>query len=474
MCATVLNVVRGVVGRASLVFIMSVVGCGCSMSPRKPPTPPAPPELKVETISFVGSPLSGPTTAPAPRIDVGTASRIDVTWVALEKVPSDALLPLDAQSRLTSAPLSAGPVLNVGQNTRSMRFGEGERAGTFVAAMRGGTFGAVADVVKQTALMVPGVSAQFQCAPSGTAKNQPREITLTIARGVTGQKSNPTTQPGDGVIAIGIDSADETGQEIALLDGLVFHDNATFALLIPCEITGTPWRALVADITVRNASDDSDSAAAVEQLRKDLGNASASGRPVVAAGAAHDLPAMQSAIAALRRNGDARPSLLFLSRSTGARIAGDFTLVAEDARIAALRDQFLAIVPADATPAEESLRWMLDRSALLVMSEPTEDKQTSPEIASVLMLYTGELGRQPDSIREIVKTVGSSTDFQTRVVGENLIALEDSSPGARVRAFDWLQRQGKAPPGFDPMGDRKSRRDAINRMLPTASNGGAQ
>jgi hypothetical protein len=51
------------------------------------------------------------------------------------------------------------------------------------------------------------------------------------------------------------------------------------------------------------------------------------------------------------------------------------------------------------------------------------------------------------------------------VQAENLVALEDSSPAARVRAFDWLAARAKAPRDFDPLGPAGQRRAALDKAM---------
>jgi hypothetical protein len=51
------------------------------------------------------------------------------------------------------------------------------------------------------------------------------------------------------------------------------------------------------------------------------------------------------------------------------------------------------------------------------------------------------------------------------VIAENLSYLEDASPSARVRAYDWLRTRGRAPAGYDPLGTIKERRNALDAAL---------
>jgi hypothetical protein len=43
------------------------------------------------------------------------------------------------------------------------------------------------------------------------------------------------------------------------------------------------------------------------------------------------------------------------------------------------------------------------------------------------------------------------------------VYLEDASPAARVRAYDWLNGKNLAPAGYDPLGSNKDRRAALDK-----------
>jgi len=67
-------------------------------------------------------------------------------------------------------------------------------------------------------------------------------------------------------------------------------------------------------------------------------------------------------------------------------------------------------------------------------------------------------------IRALGDALGSSASLaslRARILEENRIALEGSSPAARVRAHDWLAEQGLAVPGYDPLADGPARRAAL-------------
>ena len=93
-----------------------------------------------------------------------------------------------------------------------------------------------------------------------------------------------------------------------------------------------------------------------------------------------------------------------------------------------------------------------------------------PELRAVLTVYAGEPSRHAGSLDDIAHQATSRQDLENRLTAENLVFLTDSSPGSRVRAFDWLRARNLAPAGYDPLGPAKLRREALDKALPADSN----
>jgi hypothetical protein len=203
----------------------------------------------------------------------------------------------------------------------------------------------------------------------------------------------------------------------------------------------------------------------VAQLQADLDRASADVRAGRPTGPTGDAAVVRTALSALAGPKSIRPALLILAGVSRARIASDLVLVADDAQIGALADEVRRFAAEGAGPSLADLQWFLDRYAVLAMCTSAEKGSLPPELQSVLALHAGEVARRPDAVLELLKQAGNSDALAQRLVAENLIALEDNSPGARVRAYDWLNAQGRAPAGFDPLGDAKTRRAAIDRSI---------
>jgi hypothetical protein len=93
------------------------------------------------------------------------------------------------------------------------------------------------------------------------------------------------------------------------------------------------------------------------------------------------------------------------------------------------------------------------------------DNQLPPELASVLTSFGGEAGRHASSLDEITKNLTGPGELQTRLIAENMIYLEDSSPAARVLAFDWIKSRRTAPAGYYPLAPARQRKDALEKAL---------
>ena len=76
-------------------------------------------------------------------------------------------------------------------------------------------------------------------------------------------------------------------------------------------------------------------------------------------------------------------------------------------------------------------------------------------LQAVLTDFAGEAGRHTGAMEDISRKLSGRADLESRMIAENRIYLEDSSPASRVRAFDWLQMRGQAPANFDPLAKRR-------------------
>ena len=130
-------------------------------------------------------------------------------------------------------------------------------------------------------------------------------------------------------------------------------------------------------------------------------------------------------------------------------------------------DELCTRLKADSTVLESiavsapEIQWRLEREAILLMARAASEAELASEYEGMLLRFAGEAGRYPGTLEDAIVSSKTVTDFYSRIVDENLIALEDSRPAARVRAFDWLSSNGFPIPDYDPLARSRERRAAL-------------
>ncbi len=173
----------------------------------------------------------------------------------------------------------------------------------------------------------------------------------------------------------------------------------------------------------------------------------------------------ESMVAALQRGELQRPAVVFIAQSSGSRVAEELALSAEAESLGEFV-RYAAERRGETPPKNTTeLGWLVERRALLWLLERREDEERAmePELYALLTRAGGELSTYPDLFRELVQSSRNMTDLWSHIEQENRVFLEDARPGPRVRAFDWLDAQGLAPAGFDPLAERPQRREALAR-----------
>jgi hypothetical protein len=304
---------------------------------------------------------------------------------------------------------------------------------TFVAAADGGRGGS--DPVVTVGII----------SPSAAGGDRPRLVISAAGA--------PPEEPSTGA------ALPEAGDRSLLLDWPLATPTGEFALYFPADRRRgvrlpTVWRFLVSD-----ASGDADAARASAQVLKDL-----SSKPQ----STHK-PRGQLLATALAPSGgpsDVRNALLAVSAEVRGEVSSEAALLLEDNALTASSAHIaeaLAAAPAEADTSY--LGWVVDRALLAGLAKLASGGEFPPAVAAMLSARFGEAGRDPGSLGELAAASGSRADFETRVRAENLILLDDASPAARVRAFEWLSSRNDAPQGYNPLGSSAGRRAAIDAHL---------
>jgi hypothetical protein len=242
-------------------------------------------------------------------------------------------------------------------------------------------------------------------------------------------------------------------------------------MLVPYSRSGSAVAAFAVHLRIEPGSNTPAQQAALARCIADVqqSSAAAAGQSPLAALNPAESSTLAGALRQVALPARRRAALIYLATQTGAPICQDAALIADDAALARLAGAIAAATAAGGAataPSDSSvaaLAWILDSSTVHLLAALQAEKKLTPELNAVLLRQTGEVGRHDGSIDDIIKAAASAVDLKNRLIAENTIYLEDSSPSSRVRAYDWLAAQGRAPEGYDPLGPPRDRRNALER-----------
>jgi hypothetical protein len=442
-------------------FCLTALGAlaltACRATPDVAPRPP----FQIETDHYVGSVRSGPLAEGGPA----EGSR---PWFAELRVsyadepPSEAGTPLSSAARLV--------FLDRGDETLDTR-SELALGAVLLAELPSAT---AAWTEQHAEALLDGATTVWSAAPVADAQ-PPLEPTWDHFDVYASRKDGEVEVAlvFEGPVAPRIeDEEGETrlGTPVMRREHVVLGtpelDGAPWRVFLPAARSTAPRGGLLLEIQLATNGDLADPLAA-ERGRTNLEDARAranhDARTLSAAESFHF--ESESALRALENERLQRPALVFLAQQTSATLTGDLALSASEellsAFLVAVRERLTADLQIDAPAA---LGWFLDETAYLWMTAIAADseRELPPGLHSLLLVHTGELGRYPDLVQEVIEESATLSQLDERLVQENRIFLEDGHPAARVRAYDWLAARRAAPAGYDPLGALVDRRRALN------------
>jgi hypothetical protein len=494
-----------------MVMIAGVVLlAGCAKSGRQQEEPFVAPVLSAGTTYFAGTPLSGPTTRPTGAVSPTDASAVDVTFLALERMPAGLGEPLGPSARLIVASRLGAPVLPSASLTGRVRLLTAGSAEELRTALASAPTGRAAGLYDAVAAVPSGVTVSFELAdpaperdgvlgvaprrrmrvyvfrpstPAGAAPQvavslsefvAPKPPADKIEDAMTAATTHPTGQPAPPPPPLG---PPELTSELALVDVASPSGAGNVAVVVPAKFSGSKTQAIAALIRIAPGSvDDPVHAQALafctEQLKRSAAEA-AGGPRLLLVGPSAASSYAGAVVAVIEQPERRRASLLYLSGRLNARLCEDVALVGDDAALAEVAKRLAKTLAGSAAlPGDAELGWSLDRCAFEVLAQlsaTADSNPMAPELASVISAHFGQAGRNASSLEELSRASRARQEFENRLLAENLIFLEDPSPAARVRAYDWLAARGKAPAGFDPLGPSRQRRAALEKALENLS-----
>ena len=497
---------------------------GCAK--QAPPPALATPTTAITVNHFLGSPLTGPVAKPLPADRPGDAYAVTVTLVALERVPTDLLAAsLASQARIVVVTRSGLPVQASARMAQAGRFADGDPAAAFRSDVEAGkttaSFGRTAPMSSLHAALPAGVTAHFGVSePSDSSRfiagqfvrrhvdvslyrpaaTAPLQVAVVLEDLLAPPAPIIDTTPDAGtdadqgkhgflgsIVSSIVPSKPKRAkelpastqpapppmpvQELVLFDRPAFVTHDAFALMLPFRFGDAESRAMAVFVDVAEGSADASHTEAFAACMADLkaATALASTRPYLEPLDNPEWPGLRSALDVIAKSNAPRPAMVFLADQTGVSIFEDIALEGDDTLRQALAAKVFAKLGAPAKPqSKESLAWVLESAGYELLSEQSASNKLPGELMAVLTRHAGEAGRHPGSLDDALRTSANRAAFDLRLIAENYIYLEDSSPASRVRAYDWLVARDHAPAGYDPLGPAKGRRAALERALSPA------
>ena len=457
------------------LMVLGVMVAGCSLR-----EPAFEPHATLSVSQYTGTPLSGPTTQVADVTKPGDAIFVAVRVYAIEELSVPGLRPVVSDARLIVLSPTGRPLAATGRLTRSFRWGTGAAADHAGEELNSGALGRSVEIGQCAVAVAPGATTvvgitNAQATPqigivSGVRIllncSAPGQLEPAVAAAGLIQEATSSDDQGDDAEERGLFAPKPAG-ELAILPPISVEKPATAAMLMPFEFSDARLRGLLVFWSASpGRADDPQLASALAKSAAELVD-SAKFTANSSQASLSDLSywsAMQVAIQGLSDPARRRASFSYLAARTNAGICEDFALVADDqalARLVAIAQPRLAQAAASGNTG--AAQWALDESALQLMDKMQEDNRLPPELLSVLARNVGEPAMNPGSMDDILDDSHDSQDLRIRLIAENFNYLDDNSPAARARAFDWLSEHGAAPAGYDPLGPHAQRQAALEQ-----------
>lgn len=479
---------------ASFVSVL-VVGCRSSRTAAEPP-PVVAPALEYGARHFVGSVLSGPSPQLAVPAETDPAQALAVRCVLTyhERLPRFELPPLGTQARMIGAMQGETAILPNPVFTTRVQYAGVEIAAQIIEQLEAASGTRSLVLHEYDGALFSGTSVVFAARSVDTLKlaidtEAQRRVALSFSRGegdaidfgiVIDQlvkapddevEDSPAAQLAPDLDPYLTERENRVLQrEYLLLQHPPVPDSGPVLILVPSPFPGDEGAGFAMQLEVEAAPSEEPAAslhaAVVATMLEDLVRehelALESARRLGMA----ELEERQiaEALRNLRLDRLQRKTLVFLTTTTGAPLAEDLVMIVADENLKLYAETVISAAEAsnELMDADGGLGWILERGAFQFLTTSLSEEQISSSHFGLLLKHAGEAGNFPAVIEDALAISRSRSEFVQRLIDENRIFLEDHNIAARVRAYDWLLSMDAAPPGYDPLGDSDSRREALS------------
>lgn len=502
--------------RTHLAFALAscaLLAQGCNSTRARPRAPAAlDAALEYGPGSLVGgqhaSAAPAPATQPTSR-PTGLALRCSAWWLA--QAPQENAEPLAAHARLVLAPLAAEPFRMSSSLAPGARYADAAASARWLAAKAelGSSAAAARELGRFDLVLLAGQVARIELRePEAEFALAALELALDGDGNAQAVLEIASARPNTSPL-----------RERLLLEGVFAPDESLSALFAPLALAGTRGWGCAFQLE-RGVALDEAQALAAERIARSAAQAPLDAPHRVDPNAQAAFELRTAALAGLATADERRHALLALAEQAQASFARELAQSADHELLASWAQRVRGSSAEQSEPA--AFTWAFERDAWQCAlefsttgrpagasegsssgssrtpgspraSEPgaaadaraegeraseewrgTRDARGVPgdapatqpsamqsEAATGLLLrHAGEAARVEGLLTELLESCSSAAELQARLLEENLYALEDSSPAARVRAYDWLALRGAEPPGYDPLAGREARRAA--------------
>lgn len=448
-----------------LVAAMGLLLAGCqSLHPVEQQKRPV---AATHLIIHGGSPLSGPavfTPARAPASSRPTALVVRVNFFILPRMPGQLLAPLSSGASLVLTRRGQRATLAFGHLTRGARFAPVSGAASFAHQLTVAC-GPIQGFVPLRAAVFPGGWVSFQLRDgytfAGRAGGKSHRASVRIEAWLPRKAGLKSLQL---ALSAARFSSGPSGHALIFnretqIVSATGNRQGSVAFLLPFRFVSGRGQAVAAVLHIRPAGPKDQ-----PLVKADMAMAAAP-LPALTNPLDHlNRPDLIAALARVRQASVRRAALIYLAGQTGAGLCDDTALTLPPPALKILATKVFNSLHAIAPQLTVArFGWLMDRAAYQLIYAMQKKSPLAPGLQTVLALHLGEAAYHSSSLDQIAGALASRKIFLRQVIAENYIYLQDTSPSARIGAFDWLKRHHFAPPGYHPLDSIHSRNAALDK-----------
>lgn len=450
----------------ALCLFLSLAACS---GPQRAPAQLGLPPLSAVRSAHWGAVLAGPgaSSAPARSLDPAQVGKLLLEVQAFERWPSELSLPsMDREAALVLEPNEEQwlqPASRLGARVFRLEPTLAERLRT------DGSLGRRRELFQEVTALPDGASQVLNLVPQPGFGSPLEPTTLGVSVGresqllqvllaVEGPVLDVPHEPEDFLpkdTPASVATQSSLGRELLSLRGADSALDLIMRSPFPGEAQGLWVR-----IQIQDGDASPEHLARVQATERSLSARSEELRERVRTLEAREQrrAEVERALRSISNSDNRRAALLFVAAGSSATLAEEFASALSDSEL----DRFLERLAAAGDPArlaleDSSLGWTLERAAFDHLFSHADDDGLRGVWLAMATKRAGVLSREIEDLIELVGRQRTLAELAQALVAENRIALEDSSPALRVRAYDWLAARKLAPAGFDPLASREER-----------------